>query len=423
MERGFLSSGKKDKANVDLRGELAKQVKDIEGKVLGSDGKPLKSILKRPKDVAANVNSDMDVKDLQYSDVNLKSSATTDGGNMQDSILVANMDHDDAFDGSLKAAEGSFASMFSESVSENAPVMPKRINFRSLVNEKRVSNHDTVLLKAAKESVMSRFKEVKMVIPVDEDDGSGHISEVICVEYEWKPPHCLDCKIFGHNSEKYPNKVIVTDDNVKNLAKNNDGFTEVVSRKNKGKKAVNKQLNNLIAGLQFHKPKSTFYRPVNKKGNDKQDKKKPADVKASSSHTCGDNTTLISNTFSVLNSEEGADCGDPFLTNATRSVQNDEGVQKPNSSTEEAVAECKKDSLWSKFKATKVASKSNPRTTLDFEEESDEDEVYFPNEKYTSGMGGGFTLEDDDLEYYDGYEAQDFDMPGYDIRLNSRHRK
>ncbi|GKF13552.1 hypothetical protein Tco_0055014, partial [Tanacetum coccineum] len=79
----------------------------------------------------------------------------------------------------------------------------------------------------------------------------------------------------------------------------------------------------------------------------------------------------------------------------------------------------------------KEASKSNPRTVSDLEEESDEDDVYFPNEEYTSGLGGGFSLDEDDLDCYDGYEAQVYDIPeglhnycdGYDIRLNSRGRK
>ncbi|GJT69310.1 putative reverse transcriptase domain, ribonuclease H-like domain, aspartic peptidase domain protein [Tanacetum coccineum] len=344
-------------------------------------------------------------------------------------MWVSNTQIDDVLkEGSWKAAGGSFASMFSESVSENAHVVPKRINFRSLVNEERVSNHDTVLPKAAKESVMSRYantlvgyfvgkslafqivqnyvnntwaksglsklmktdnrmflfkfntksgmdqvsergpwlirntpliltkwkpnvslkpgevtkvpvwvklynvpvrcifwsmdswgqisfacalieidaksdlkREVKMAILVDEDDASGHISEVIC-----------------------------TGDNVKKSAQNNDGFTEVVSRKTKEK------------------------RPINKKANDKQDKKKPADLNASSSNT------PLSNAFSVLNSEEGADCGDQFPINDVGSVQKDGGVQNPILGTEEAVVECEKDSLRAKFKATKEASKSKP---------------------------------------------------------------
>nr|GEV78030.1 hypothetical protein [Tanacetum cinerariifolium] len=59
----------------------------------------------------------------------------------------------------------------------------------------------------------------------------------------------------------------------------------------------------------------------------------------------------------------------------------DSGVKKKKeegdgvkNGTKEAV---EKDSLCSKFKAAKEASKSNPRSTPDFEEESDVDEVYF----------------------------------------------
>ncbi|GKE07755.1 hypothetical protein Tco_1411306, partial [Tanacetum coccineum] len=64
----------------------------------------------------------------------------------------------------------------------------------------------------------------------------------------------------------------------------------------------------------------------------------------------------------------------------------------------------------------------------DLEEDSDEDEVYFLNAEYTSGVGGGFSMDKDDLDCYDGYEAQVYDIPerlqthcdDYDIRLNSR---
>nr|GEV59415.1 hypothetical protein [Tanacetum cinerariifolium] len=50
-------------------------------------------------------------------------------------------------------------------------------------------------------------KDVRMAIQVDDDDdGTDYTSEVICMEYEWTPPHCLDCKLFGHNSGKCPKK-------------------------------------------------------------------------------------------------------------------------------------------------------------------------------------------------------------------------
>ncbi|GKC54099.1 hypothetical protein Tco_1076844, partial [Tanacetum coccineum] len=73
----------------------------------------------------------------------------------------------------------------------------------------------------------------------------------------------------------------------------------------------------------------------------------------------------------------------------------------------------------------------NLRSLSDLEEDSDEDEVYFLNAEYTSGVGGGFSMDKDDLDCYDGYEAQVYDIPerlqthcdDYDIRLNSRGRK
>ncbi|GJS02248.1 reverse transcriptase domain-containing protein [Tanacetum coccineum] len=48
-------------------------------------------------------------------------------------------------------------------------------------------------------------KEVIMAIP--EEEGDGHIKEVIRVEYEWKPPHCVECKSFGHSHDLCPKRV------------------------------------------------------------------------------------------------------------------------------------------------------------------------------------------------------------------------
>ncbi|GJQ95459.1 hypothetical protein Tco_0006598 [Tanacetum coccineum] len=152
-----------------------------------------------------------------------------------------------------------------------------------------------------------------MAIPIDEDDETGYSTEVIRVEYEWTSPHCLECKLFGHNSAKCPKQVSVVDPTIGTLA--NDGFTEVVSRKNKGKKVAN-QPKNQIAGLRLHKSKSTFYRPINKHANDKKFKKNTAgNKKASTSQASGDKSTHISNSFSVLNSDKGAIFGESDPTN------------------------------------------------------------------------------------------------------------
>ncbi|GJX72880.1 hypothetical protein Tco_0311475 [Tanacetum coccineum] len=118
----------------------------------------------------------------------------------------------------------------------------------------------------------------------------------------------MEMSIGKITNQKCPKQVSVVDLIIDTSA--NDGFNEVVSRKIKGKKIAN-QPKNQFAGLRLHKPKSTFYRPINKQANDKQSKKNTAgNEKASTSQASGDKSTPISNSFSVLNSDEGAACGE-----------------------------------------------------------------------------------------------------------------
>ncbi|GJV19242.1 hypothetical protein Tco_1368262 [Tanacetum coccineum] len=341
-----------DDSKAATENDLAAKIKNIKGKVIGRKPKQdntshtmLKSILKRPS----------------YG-VNVKpASVGIEVGSCFATATVGS----------------SFASKFHlESVKEDAPIVNKRVNFRTLINEESVANHDTVLPKAAKERVMSRYdntpvgyfvgkslafqivqnyvkktwakfglsklmktdnggrinfaralieihansvlkKEVRMAIPIDKDDGTGYTSKVIRVEYDWKPPHCLECKLFSDNSYKCPKQVSVVDPIIDTSA--NDGFTEVA--------------------------------------NDQQSKKNTAgNEKASTSQASGDKSTPISNSFSVLNSNEGAVCEESVPINDMGTTHIEGDTQNPE-----------------------------------------------------SGMkndGGGFSLEDDDLNCYDGYDAQ-----------------
>ncbi|GJR38859.1 uncharacterized vacuolar membrane protein [Tanacetum coccineum] len=164
------------------------------------------------------------------------------------------------------------------------PDVPKMLNLRSLVNEEKVDNADFVLPRDAIDKVKSKFeirlwgidqvldggpwlirntplilnkwtpslplkkdvvtkvpiwvssdsdlkKEVTMAVP--NEDETSNTREVISVEYEWQPPRCADCKIFGHSSDRCPKIVrdpVSTDTN-------NDEFTEVKRKTHKGKKA------------------------------------------------------------------------------------------------------------------------------------------------------------------------------------------
>ncbi|GKB20226.1 trichome birefringence-like protein 3 [Tanacetum coccineum] len=51
-------------------------------------------------------------------------------------------------------------------------------------------------------------QEVIMAVPNVDDEGATHTFEKIRVEYEWKPPLCVDCHVFGHTTEQCPKRVL-----------------------------------------------------------------------------------------------------------------------------------------------------------------------------------------------------------------------
>nr|GEV58827.1 hypothetical protein [Tanacetum cinerariifolium] len=64
-------------------------------------------------------------------------------------------------------------------------------------------------------------------------DGPGY-TETIRVKYEWKPPRCPTCNIFGHTSDTSPKRVVTTP--VINVANDtNDGFQKVMNKKRNNK--------------------------------------------------------------------------------------------------------------------------------------------------------------------------------------------
>ncbi|GJT63038.1 hypothetical protein Tco_1006571 [Tanacetum coccineum] len=112
--------------------------------------------------------------------------------------------------------------------------------------------------------------------------GDEFTKETIRVEYEWRPPRCDECKIFGHIHDHFPKKVtsppIVTTSNAAapTIEKSNDGFQTV------GKKKKRKDMSKSTNGGQFASPSTTDTSPTK------------------------DNFTT-SNSFSALNDEEDDD--------------------------------------------------------------------------------------------------------------------
>jgi hypothetical protein len=93
------------------------------------------------------------------------------------------------------------------------------------------------------------FKDtITMAIP--EEDGLSFSKETVAVEYEWKPPRCPHCCVFGHVIDMCPKKIKVVPKPADK--KDGDGFVEV-----KGKHIARRQ------GVHVGKNKQKFeYKPI-----------------------------------------------------------------------------------------------------------------------------------------------------------------
>jgi hypothetical protein len=96
------------------------------------------------------------------------------------------------------------------------------------------------------------FKD-EILIAIPEEDGTSFTKEKVYVEYEWKPPRCSSCCVFGHVDEVCPKKVKRT--NVEPVNKVDvEGFTEVSN-----KRTAKRQ------GFKVGKQSQRFeYKPINK---------------------------------------------------------------------------------------------------------------------------------------------------------------
>ncbi|GJW51081.1 zinc knuckle CX2CX4HX4C containing protein [Tanacetum coccineum] len=200
---------------------------------------------------------------------------------------------------------------------------------------------DTRLLKEESTRILIWVKLHDVLIQVFEEDGISLIAtfigkpvmldsytSVVCndswarssfarclIKYEWRPPRCDICKIFGHVHDHYPKKVvsppIITTSNVvtPTIEKTNDGF-QMVGKKKK-RKGESKSTN----GVQFMGPLVKQYVKYEPKVTTSEPKKGATNVgnasKSSmlkSTGTSSENSNInTSNSYSALENEEEED--------------------------------------------------------------------------------------------------------------------
>nr|GEW59946.1 hypothetical protein [Tanacetum cinerariifolium] len=126
----------------------------------------------------------------------------------------------------------------------NSPIILKKWSMNTRLCKEELTRipvwvkiHD-VLIQVFSEDGLSiivfQIESLTMGVPLIK--GLGFTIETVNIEYEWNPPRCDLCKIFGHVHDNCPNKVSIphiVDTPI--VEKTNDGFQTVRKKKKKGK--------------------------------------------------------------------------------------------------------------------------------------------------------------------------------------------
>ncbi|GJZ54521.1 hypothetical protein Tco_0609406 [Tanacetum coccineum] len=102
-----------------------------------------------------------------------------------------------------------------------------------------------------------------LVMAIPDLEGNGYTKETIGIEYEWEPPRCSTCLIFGHSPIDFPKAAL----------------KRVVNQKDKGTS---------------NSPKTTLFIGMNKDSTSCYNKESPSNKV---------NTFSISNSYEALNDE------------------------------------------------------------------------------------------------------------------------
>ncbi|GJU12787.1 hypothetical protein Tco_1135183 [Tanacetum coccineum] len=146
--------------------------------------------------------------------------------------------------------------------------------------------------------------------------GEDFTKETIRVEYEWRPPRCDECKIFGHVHDQCPKKVVspsiattsnvVTSDVTPTVVIPNDGFQTVGKKKKKGKaKSTNASqfVGPLVKQNFRYEPKAATSQP-NKGATNVGNASKPSPKLKSTNTSSKEGNIATSNSYSALENDE-----------------------------------------------------------------------------------------------------------------------
>ncbi|GJU95581.1 zinc knuckle CX2CX4HX4C containing protein [Tanacetum coccineum] len=240
-------------------------------------------------------------------------------------------------------------------------------------------------------------------IDIPREDGNGYTTANIRIKFEWQPPRCGTCKIFDHLDSVCPIKRVAGPSKQSDMqadVKKDKQLVQATGKKGKGKQVGNQRY---IKGYRVNIPKSKLvYRAVVKPQGDKN--------VASNMGQSLDTTKKPSPSDSSMNGMSSFINDDINLEELRNFV--DKSMQEE--SVLEQVGNYDINGCTSREKqGEKVSSKksSSSLEILNEDSDTDVDEVFVPKVRTTfpsSSGGGGHPLEDD---AYDDYEDQFEDYP------------
>jgi hypothetical protein len=253
-------------------------------------------------------------------------------------------------------------------------------------------------------------------------DGTGSTIEKIRVEYEWKPPRCDKCKVFGHTLNDCPKFVPPTTQPKPSV---NDGFQTVNNKKKSNSAGQSGPIKGgftkpSVGKKMQYRPKVPPPEPIKVDAN----KKKTVDMPSTSGVKI-----VTSNKFDALDMDDTDVYGIPTkevnlekTTGRTEEAKQDESVKTATTSQETLVSDLnKKEKVGTSkpgsfsFPSTSSPTRVNPFSKVGpvVVSDSEDEEVVNTFDESANLFGGGHEREYD----YDGYEYDDYaqqvhDLPG-----------
>nr|GFA32552.1 hypothetical protein [Tanacetum cinerariifolium] len=267
--RERVSKRKKDSVFIDL----ASKITNIDRKMICEDGKPLRAVRRvvfqdpiTVVEILNDMSTDVDISEDMRSDcnndgssseaANIDKNAASERGSwiIRKSHIILNKWSSSV---SLKKGEVtkvlvwvklhnvSVLAYSEDGLSLIASQIGKHIMLDVFTSSLCVDSYGRISFSRALIEINADFTlKKKVIMDIPENERDRYIKEIIRVEYEWKPPHCIECKSFSHGPNACPKRIKKDVSNVTNVTvkkssnteNHEEGFVEVKNRKNRGKK-------------------------------------------------------------------------------------------------------------------------------------------------------------------------------------------